>query len=138
MRKLDPTKLANLKTVDGLFDEKYGAEGTETRAEFDAESAAWYFGELMRERRKRLNMTQEDLAQKINAKRTYISRVERGEAADGGSPLHRRNPVHGDEYHGSHERMVCGFRDCQDQQRRNRHRRLRASHPLRRGGHVSR
>lgn len=79
MRKLDPTKLANLKTVDGLFDEKYGAEGTETRAEFDAESAAWYFGELMRERRKRLNMTQEDLAQKINAKRTYISRVERGE-----------------------------------------------------------
>ncbi len=80
MRKLDSTKLAELKTVDQLFDEKYGKEGTSKRTAFEADSAAWYFGELMRERRKELNMTQQDLADKVNAKRTYISRVERGEA----------------------------------------------------------
>lgn len=80
MRKLDPNKLKNLKTASQLFDEKYGTVGTESRAAFEAESSAWYFGELLRERRKELNMTQEDLAERINAKRTYVSRVERGEA----------------------------------------------------------
>lgn len=80
MRKLNDNKLAELKTVDQLFDEKYGENGSTTRNAFEADSAAWYFGELMRERRKELNMTQADLAERVNAKRTYISRVERGES----------------------------------------------------------
>lgn len=80
MIKINPEKLAGLKTVDQLFDEKYGEKGTPTRDAFEAESAAWYFGELMRERRKELKMTQADLAERVNAKRTYISRVERGES----------------------------------------------------------
>ncbi|MDO4822979.1 MAG: helix-turn-helix transcriptional regulator [Bacteroidales bacterium] len=79
MKKLDSAKLAKLRTASQLFDEKYGKPGTEQRAAFEAESSAWYFGELMRERRKELKMTQEDLAERINAKRTYISRIERGE-----------------------------------------------------------
>ncbi|MBQ0063115.1 MAG: helix-turn-helix transcriptional regulator [Prevotella sp.] len=80
MIKLNPDKLANLKTSDQLFDEKYGVKETPTRVAFEADSAAWYFGELMRERRKELKMTQADLAERVNAKRTYISRVERGES----------------------------------------------------------
>lgn len=80
MVKINPDKLKDQKTVDQLFDEKYGKDGTQRRAAFEAESAAWYFGELMRERRKELNMTQADLAERVNAKRTYISRVERGES----------------------------------------------------------
>lgn len=80
MVKINPDKLKDLKTVDQLFDEKYGKDGTQRRTAFEAESAAWYFGELMRERRKELNMTQADLAERVNAKRTYISRVERGES----------------------------------------------------------
>lgn len=79
MRQLDESKLAALKTASQLFDEKYGKQGTARRAAFEAESAAWYFGELMRERRKALKMTQEELAERVNAKRTYISRIERGE-----------------------------------------------------------
>lgn len=79
MRQIDSSKLSKLKTASQLFDEKYGETGTETRNEFEAESAAWYLGELMKERRKELHMTQEDLAERINAQRTYISRVERGE-----------------------------------------------------------
>ena len=80
MVKINPDKLKDLKTVDQLFDEKYGKDSNQRRTAFEAESAAWYFGELMRERRKELNMTQADLAERVNAKRTYISRVERGES----------------------------------------------------------
>ncbi|MCQ2218598.1 MAG: helix-turn-helix domain-containing protein [Paludibacteraceae bacterium] len=80
MRKLNTDKLKQLKTADSLLDEKYGENGTSQRMAFDADCAAWYFGELLKERRKSLNMTQEDLAVLVNSKRTYISRVERGVA----------------------------------------------------------
>lgn len=42
MRQLDMTKLAALPTANEMLDKKYGAEGTESRAHFDAESKAWY------------------------------------------------------------------------------------------------
>lgn len=42
MRKLDMTKLAALPTANEMLDKKYGAEGTESRARFDAKSRAWY------------------------------------------------------------------------------------------------
>lgn len=46
MRKLDMTKLAKLTTANEMLDKKYGAEGTESRAKFDAESQAWYDEQL--------------------------------------------------------------------------------------------
>ena len=42
MRQLDMTKLAALPTANNMLNKKYGAEGTESRARFDAESKAWY------------------------------------------------------------------------------------------------
>ena len=42
MRKLNMSKLATLPTANDMLDKKYGAEGTESRAHFDAESKAWY------------------------------------------------------------------------------------------------
>lgn len=45
-RKLDMTKLAQLPTANEMLDKKYGAEGTESRATFDAESKAWYEEQL--------------------------------------------------------------------------------------------
>lgn len=42
MRQLDTTKLAALPTANNMLNKKYGAEGTESRARFDAESKAWY------------------------------------------------------------------------------------------------
>lgn len=35
--------------------------------------------EILRNRRKELNLTQEELAEKIGKKRTYIARIEKGE-----------------------------------------------------------
>ena len=46
MRQLDMTKLAALPTANDMLDKKYGAEGTESRARFDAESKAWYDSQI--------------------------------------------------------------------------------------------
>ncbi len=37
------------------------------------------FAEVLRNRRKELNLTQEELAEKVGKKRAYIARVEKGE-----------------------------------------------------------
>ena len=40
---------------------------------------AWYYGEVLRDRRKELGLTQKELAEKIGRERTYINRIEKGE-----------------------------------------------------------
>lgn len=73
---IDKTKF---KTADRLFDEKYGKPGTPAREEMHANAMAWYYGEILRNRRKALKMTQQQLADKVNVPRSYISKIERGE-----------------------------------------------------------
>lgn len=80
MMKLDEQKLAKLKTTNELLDEKYGAHGTPTRETFNERSMAWYYGDILRDRRKELKLTQKQLAQKIGKEQSYIARVEKGEA----------------------------------------------------------
>jgi hypothetical protein len=46
MRQLDMTKLATLPTANEMLNKKYGVEGTESRARFDAESKAWYDSQI--------------------------------------------------------------------------------------------
>lgn len=73
------TNTSNLKPFDRLLDEKYGPAGTPKREEFHARSMAWYYGEILKDRRKSLKMTQQQLADKVQVPRSYISKVERGE-----------------------------------------------------------
>ena len=80
MIKLDEKKLANLKTTNQLLDEKYGEHNTPTREVFNEKAIAWYYGEILRDRRKELKLTQKQLAQKIGKEQSYIARVEKGEA----------------------------------------------------------
>lgn len=77
--KLDEKKLAKLKTTNQLLDEKYGEHGTATREKFNENAMAWYYGDILRERRKELKLTQKQLAQKIGKEQSYIARVEKGE-----------------------------------------------------------
>lgn len=79
MRRLDETKLAKLSTTNRMLDEEYGKHGTPTRDEFDEKSLAWYYGEILRERRKDLNLTQKELAQRVGREQSYIARIEKGE-----------------------------------------------------------
>lgn len=62
-----------------LIANRYGKEGTEEREKFQQDAFSYYFGEIIKIRRKELNMSQEDLADKVGKKRPYISRIENGE-----------------------------------------------------------
>ena len=70
-----------MKTMNAkdLLAERYGKEGSESREKFREDAYAYYFGEIIRNRRKELNMSQEELAEAVGKKRPYISRIENGE-----------------------------------------------------------
>lgn len=80
MRPLDPEKLSRLSTFNQQLDEEYGEPGTPNREEFHEEALSWYYGQLLRDRRRELKMTQKDVAEKIGREQSYIARVERGKA----------------------------------------------------------
>jgi ribosome-binding protein aMBF1 (putative translation factor) len=62
-----------------LIDERFGQKGSAERDKFREEAFAYYFGEIIKNRRKELKLSQEDLAKLIGKKRPYISRIENGE-----------------------------------------------------------
>ena len=66
------------KTFDELLDIKYGKQGTEKRDEFEVKAKAFIVGEMIKEARKEVHMTQETLAEKTGTKKSYISRLENG------------------------------------------------------------
>ena len=80
MIKIDENKLAQLSTTNKMLDDKYGIHGTDTRNEFDEQSLAWFYGNMLKERRLQLKMTQREVAEKIGREQSYIARVERGKA----------------------------------------------------------
>ena len=65
--------------VNDLIAQRYGEEGTKEREQFKESAFAFYFGEIIKTRRKELNLSQEKLAEKVGKKRPYISRIENGE-----------------------------------------------------------
>ena len=80
MRQLNPEKLANLSSFNRQLDEEYGKPGNPQREEFQEESLSWYYGQLLRDRRRELKMTQREVAEKLGREQSYIARVERGKA----------------------------------------------------------
>ncbi len=71
--------MSGLKTASQILDKKYGVRGTPVRNKFTKEAYSYYLSEILKQRRKELKMTQEELATKLGKKRPYISRVENGE-----------------------------------------------------------
>ena len=67
-----------LKSFEGHLEERYGKPGTDTREVFDQKSKSFMIGELLKEERKKANMTQDDLAKRAGTKKSYISRLENG------------------------------------------------------------
>ncbi len=67
-------------SLDELLDVEFGKVGSETREEFDRETEAFCLAQTLKEERKRAGLTQEELAEKIGTKKTYISRLENGKA----------------------------------------------------------
>ncbi len=69
-------KLINAKEE---IDKRFGKQGTESREKFRIEAFSDYFGEIIKNRRKELKLSQKDLAELVGKKRPYISRIENGE-----------------------------------------------------------
>lgn len=68
----------NTTDFEEILTEKYGKKGSEERDKYDSESLAFRLGVMLKEARNEVNMTQEELANRVGTKKSYISRVERG------------------------------------------------------------
>lgn len=80
MKQLNPEKLATLTSFNDELDQMHGKPGTPLRQEFDEQSIAWFYGNMLRERRKELNLTQKQVADRLGREQSYIARVENGKA----------------------------------------------------------
>jgi DNA-binding XRE family transcriptional regulator len=66
----------DLTTWSQIKDQVYGEKGTERRDNLERETESFKIGLLLKKARESRHMTQEELGQIIDKKRTYISRVE--------------------------------------------------------------
>jgi len=64
------------KSWKDIKDSVYGAKGTERRDELERDFESFKIGLLLRNAREEKNLTQKQLGELIDKKRTYISRVE--------------------------------------------------------------
>ena len=71
-------EIRNANNFDELLDIKYGKIGTKRRDNFEEQAQYFVIGEMLKEARKEAKMTQEQLAEKIGTKKSYISRLENG------------------------------------------------------------
>jgi len=66
----------DIATWSQIKDQVYGEKGTERRDNLEREAESFKIGLLLKKARESRHMTQEELGQIIDKKRTYISRVE--------------------------------------------------------------
>ena len=75
--------------VDAQLDAAFGKEGTSERKAAEDRANAFFTGQIIEEARKKVNMTQAELAEKIGTNKSYISRVETGETEPKVSTFYR-------------------------------------------------
>ncbi len=66
----------DITTLDEILDHKYGKKGNPRREKWEQEFEAFKLGVLLEEARIKLNMTQEELAEKCGTNKAYILRIE--------------------------------------------------------------
>lgn len=72
--------MKNITDFEDLLNDKYGEKGTPARDKYDANSLAYRLGVMLKEARKEARITQEQLAERTGTKKSYISRIERGQS----------------------------------------------------------
>ena len=80
---------ANLRSVDAIIDQKFGKVGTSERDNFRREAYSYCMGQIIHDARKKEKVTQEELAKRIGASKSYISRIEKGVIEPGVSTFYR-------------------------------------------------
>jgi len=66
----------DLTSWDDHLDKKYGKPGTSTRDKYEQDFESFKIGVLIQEARKKQNLTQVQLANKVGTTRNSISRIE--------------------------------------------------------------
>jgi HTH-type transcriptional regulator / antitoxin HipB len=72
------TKKKNITTFEEHLEKQYGKRGTQKRTEFEIKAKAFLIGEVIKDERKIAKLTQEQLANRIGSKKSFISRIENG------------------------------------------------------------
>lgn len=67
---------SKITTFDQILDKKYGKKGQPKREQWEQQFESFRLGVLLEEARKKLGMTQEELAEKCGTNKSYISRIE--------------------------------------------------------------
>jgi len=67
-----------LVDYSAVLEKEFGKRGTPERAKFDEEAYAFYTSLVLLEARKDARLTQAELAKRIGADKSYISRIEKG------------------------------------------------------------
>jgi HTH-type transcriptional regulator/antitoxin HipB len=65
-------------SFDELLDIKYGKIGAPNRDVFEEKAQYFVISTMLKEARKEAHMTQDELAEKLGTKKSYISRLENG------------------------------------------------------------
>ena len=65
-------------SANDYLDNQYGKQGTPEREEFNAKALSYYYGELIKAKRKEKHLTQQQLADQIGKERAYIAKIEQG------------------------------------------------------------
>ena len=86
---MEAKKIKNAKNFDELLDIKYGKIGTKKRDTFEEKAQYFVISEMLKEARKEVNLTQEQLAERVGTKKSYISRLENGKCDIQLSTLYR-------------------------------------------------
>ena len=66
----------DITTLDELLDKKYGKNGAPEREKWEQGFETFRIGIMLGEARRKLNLTQEEVAEKCGTSKAYISRIE--------------------------------------------------------------
>lgn len=81
--------IGNAKNFDEVLDAQYGKIGTKKRDEFELKAQYFVISEVLKQARREANLTQQQLAEKVGTKKSYISRLENGKCDIQLSTLYR-------------------------------------------------
>lgn len=81
--------LREAKSFEELLDIKYGKIGNKRRDSFEEKAQYFVISEMLKEARREANLTQQQLAEKVGTKKSYISRLENGKCDIQLSTLYR-------------------------------------------------
>jgi DNA-binding XRE family transcriptional regulator len=80
MDKKKKEAIMGCTSFDELLNAEYGEKGSEARDAFESGAEAFCLAECLKEQRRLAGLTQEQLAEKIGTKKSYISKIENGRA----------------------------------------------------------